>query len=274
MSTPLAFCVMIIEEGVINMNLINQVKNTFGNDFTILNGFPHAITLEEKQTVVTPEQEESFRSKFIWLEKKAKEWNVERISIVLIKDTPHYLTRFEWLQNRGFHLFASKLEFTRRIDQLSSMKNLYTWKSLDSGAFSNQTFMNIWKQSKSGSDNAATTLTIEQLFHSIQSELGETWEKSCYIVYEGSIPVAISIPHIEPGTTEEGRLFYFGLVPEERGKGKSERIHLESLNILKKMGATYYIGSTHLNNKKMQKVFIHNECSFKANIESYQKIIQ
>jgi RimJ/RimL family protein N-acetyltransferase len=254
------------------MARFHQVKNTFGNDFTILNGFPHAISLEEKEAFVTTEQEEIFRLKINWLEEKSKKWELERISIVLIKDTPHYLLRCEWLKNMGFHLFASKVEFTRRIDSLCSNDNQYIWNSLDTGIFSEQTFMNVWEQCKSGSDNASTTLTIEQQFHSIQTELGEGWEKSCYIVYEEMKPIAVSIPHIEPGTTEEGRLFYFGLVPEKRGKGKSERIHLESLFILKEMGVVYYIGSTHIANRRMQKVFLRNGCTLKAHIESYQKL--
>ncbi|WP_233522734.1 hypothetical protein [Peribacillus glennii] len=45
--------------------------------------------------------------------------------------------------------------------------------------------------------------------------------------------MGIAIPHIEPGTDSEGRLFYFGLMPEERGKGKSAEIHMDCLMLLK-----------------------------------------
>lgn len=44
------------------------------------------------------------------------------------------------------------------------------------------------------------------------------------------------------GDIDEGRLFYFGIFPEERGKGYSKYLHLQSLHFLKEMGATYYIG--------------------------------
>jgi len=39
------------------------------------------------------------------------------------------------------------------------------------------------------------------------------------------------MPHIEPGTSEEGRLFYFGIIPSERGKGKSKLLHKQALEI-------------------------------------------
>lgn len=124
----------------------------------------------------------------------------------------------------------------------------------------------------SGSDNAPSSLSIHEHFHSIQTELGGDWQKSRIAFYESNQPIGISIPHIEPGTKNEGRLFYFGLLPEERGKGLSAHIHLQSLNILKQMGATYYVGSTHITNEKMQKVFWKNGCCIRTETELYCKI--
>ena len=64
---------------------------------------------------------------------------------------------------------------------------------------------------------------------------------------------------------------YFGLLPEWRGKGLSTSLHLHSLYALKEMGATHYIGSTHITNKKMQRVFEKNACMKKSLTESYYK---
>ena len=42
----------------------------------------------------------------------------------------------------------------------------------------------------------------------------------------------ISIPHIEQGTTDEGRMFYFGVVPEHGGKGYGKLFHTITLELL------------------------------------------
>ncbi len=123
------------------------------------------------------------------------------------------------------------------------------------------------------SDNSPTSLTMDEHLNIVKNEIGENWSKSCNVIYLEDKPVGISIPHIERGTVDEGRLFYFGILPEERGKGHSVSIHYQSMNLLKEMGATYYIGSTHETNKKMQKVFLKSGCSIKAETESYYKYI-
>ncbi|MEB8556562.1 GNAT family N-acetyltransferase, partial [Bacillus cereus] len=40
------------------------------------------------------------------------------------------------------------------------------------------------------------------------------------------------------------------------------------------IGATYYIGSTHTSNEKMQRIFWRNNCSLKTEIELYYKIFK
>jgi hypothetical protein len=121
----------------------------------------------------------------------------------------------------------------------------------------------------SGSENTKSTLSMEEHLRSVKLELGPCWRKSCYAVYENRHPIGIAIPHIEPGTSEEGRLFYFGLIPEERGKGKSAEIHRDSLILLNRLGALFYIGSTNQANHGMQKVFLKNGCRITSRIESY-----
>ncbi|MFG6496491.1 GNAT family N-acetyltransferase [Fictibacillus sp. UD] len=82
-------------------------------------------------------------------------------------------------------------------------------------------------------------------------------------------PVAVCIPHIEPGTRNEGRLFYFGVLPEERGKGYAGKLHKRSLYLLKEMGASYYVGSTHESNIAMQRVFEKSGCEVRGRKSSF-----
>ncbi|MBS4174712.1 GNAT family N-acetyltransferase [Bacillus sp. FJAT-49736] len=116
---------------------------------------------------------------------------------------------------------------------------------------------------------------MEQHFDSIKSELGrKKWRNSCRVFIKEEEPIAVTIPHIEPGTEDEGRLFYFGIVPKERGKGLSSILHNQSLSFLKEMGATYYIGSTQTTNIRMQNVFKKNGCCLRAQMESYYKYFE
>ncbi len=114
---------------------------------------------------------------------------------------------------------------------------------------------------------------MEEQLQSVERLLGSDWGHSCIAIYEENKPIGITIPHIEPETIDEGRLFYFGLLPEERGKGRSVQLHYQSLLFLKQMGATYYIGSTHETNLIMQNVFLKNGCSVKSHTESYYRCL-
>ena len=58
-----------------------------------------------------------------------------------------------------------------------------------------------------------------QIMDSIALELGTNWRDQCFIFSQNGRNYGISIPHIEQGTNEEGRMFYFGVVPEQREKG-------------------------------------------------------
>ncbi|MBC9721937.1 MAG: GNAT family N-acetyltransferase [Lactobacillus sp.] len=92
------------------------------------------------------------------------------------------------------------------------------------------------------------------------NELGPNWRSRCHIFYKDEEPLGISIPHIEDGTTEEGRLFYFGVTPPHRGKGYGRLLHLHSLELLKDIHASYYVGSTDEHNDYMIRIFKANGC--------------
>ena len=86
------------------------------------------------------------------------------------------------------------------------------------------------------------------------------WRTYCHIFWKDGEPIGLSIPHIEHGTKDEGRLFYFGVVPEWRGQGYGTIIHRMTFGILKKIGAATYVGSTDENNHHMIRIFKANGC--------------
>lgn len=249
------------------MKHLTKIKQAFGENFNILDGRPAYITVEQLKSQDTIDYEGSID----FLMEIVKEWELKRVGISLIRSTNEYLNFSKILSQHGFTHYSSKVNVIRDLANLSINQPEYCAISLESPQLTEAKFKDVWQRCMFNSDNHPSTLTIDEHLNSVKSELGMGWEKSCNIFYDVKKPLGLTIPHIEPGTTSEGRLFYFGMLPEERGKGISSMLHLQSLTLLKEMGATYYIGSTHLSNKKMQRVFEKNECTIKHITESFYK---
>ncbi|MEN1936582.1 GNAT family N-acetyltransferase [Paenibacillus sp. 102] len=249
---------------------LTTVQNIFGPSKKVLNGLPNAVTIEETEEDLLYDPQ-NYKEKIKRFVEVCSNWNIKRASILLDKSFNSYSLSVKVLREFDFQLYAAKIEVFRKLSDIVTPEKRYDFRSIDEGALSEEEFKSLWERCMSDSDNQSSILHINEHFYAIQAELGEGWEKSCIAFYDKEQPIGISIPHIEPGTKEEGRLFYFGLLPEERGKGISAQIHLQSLHRLKQMGATYYIGSTHMTNNKMQKVFRKNRCSIRAETELYCK---
>jgi hypothetical protein len=243
-----------------------SIKDNLEPDFKILEGLPDYIAIEEHHQKF--DNVERVRKYVRSLTDFGTENKLSRISFLIDCNTSYYSELRAVLLDNGFEKFALRVEVKRNLDKLPG-DLLYQWRSVASGGLTESSFAKMWEQCMAGSANTVSTLTIQEHMNSVKAELGKNWGSSCYAVYDNGKPLGISIPHIEPGTKKEGRLFYIGLLPEARGKRKSTLIHLESLLLLKRMGAEYYIGSTHENNLNMQRVFQKNGCHIRGKTESY-----
>ncbi|WP_409253275.1 GNAT family N-acetyltransferase [Bacillus sp. SCS-153A] len=93
-----------------------------------------------------------------------------------------------------------------------------------------------------------------------------------YIVRKTGEDAGFFIPHIEPYTESEGRIFYFGITPEYRGLGLGSIIHKFALTSLRQeLKADSYIGSTDSDNLPMKRVFEKNGCRKVETIEIYSQ---
>ncbi|MGV3464006.1 MAG: GNAT family N-acetyltransferase [Heyndrickxia sp.] len=241
---------------------ISNIEKHFRGTFKVLNGLPRYIALEE---VGQPDLD--FKEKISHLIEVGEINKLQHISVLIQKSNNDYSNV---LLTKGFQHRSSIMEYTIDLGNIKDLPNTFQWKSIETD-LSEDEFKNTWTQCMLYSDNKPSTFTIEQHLESVKSELGDSWRNSCRVFINEGRPIGITIPHLEPGTTDEGRLFYFGLIPEVRGKGLSAILHQQSLQFLKKMGATYYVGSTHATNIKMQQVFIKNGCKLKPQMESYYK---
>jgi hypothetical protein len=174
------------------------------------------------------------------------------------------------LKEFGFHLHDENVSVYKDLNESFEQISDFALKDLENKSINE--FKRVWEESMKGSLNSPSSLTMDEQIRSVEVELGQDFKKSCMVACENSRPIGVVIPHIEPGTLKEGRLFYFGLIPEQRGKGKSIPLHQQALNVLKDIfKAEYYIGSTSRNNVPMLKTFEHNGCSFLARNRVYKK---
>ncbi|WP_097038787.1 hypothetical protein [Terribacillus aidingensis] len=121
------------------------------------------------------------------------------------------------------------------------------------------------------SANQASTHHADMQLLDVKALLGDAWQSSCRIIYQEDLPIAMTIPHLEPGKNGEGRIYYIGSLPSVRGQGVGQLVHAASLFMLQEMGAAVYKGSTHAANIPMQRVFRKNGCIEGKRIATYYK---
>ncbi|MFC5601731.1 GNAT family N-acetyltransferase [Sporosarcina koreensis] len=185
------------------------------------------------------------------------DWQENEIGYLsLLMDATHE----EWLLEQGFYKVSTIVEYTRTLDGNLTEEPEITKEALVDSRMADSDFAKLYERCRSGSANKNKLFTIEQVMESLENELGPEWRASCYMFRKSGEPVGLSIPIIEQGTVDEGRLFYFGVVPEYRGKGYGAVFHRISLNLLRKIGAATYVGSTDEANQHMIRIFEQNGC--------------
>ena len=71
----------------------------------------------------------------------------------------------------------------------------------------------------------------------------------------------IVLPHIEPDTDREGRMFWIGMHPSYRGKGLGKNLHMIGLyRLQEEFKAKTYLGSTQIDNYPMRNIMASNGC--------------
>ncbi|WP_316570081.1 GNAT family N-acetyltransferase [Neobacillus sp. YIM B06451] len=247
------------------MERMNQIRHLFGREFTILEGLPISIILEQKEPGVVLDWEE----KILALLDISSKLGVERTGVTLHKGNPAVEMLGNLLLEKGFEHFSSKVDVYKDLKNYKEPDEKVMWRSLECPKLNEEEFKHYWEQAMLYSANQASTLTMDQQLASVRAELGSEWRGACRVFYIDGKAAGVGIPHIEPGMPGEGRLFYFGILPEARGRGLGSFLHKQALSMLKDIGADYYVGSTHMANVAMQKVFERNGCSVRSYTESY-----
>lgn len=191
--------------------------------------------------------------------------------VTVCTEDKYYDTFHSLLSDYGYELFARKYLYRKQLEDEQPLSPSYRWEAIGMGESDEKRFLEIWKSSMEQSANRASSRSIENQLDDVKALLGEKYKDSCRIIYEENIPVAMTIPHLEPGSDGEGRIYYVGTLPAARGRGLGQVVHAASLRMLKEMGAVVYEGSTHAENLTMQRVFQRNGCKVIRKIAAYYK---
>lgn len=193
----------------------------------------------------------------IAFDKLLAEWKEEKVAYLsLLIDEENE----DWIFKRRFKKVSSIVEYTKTLEGPFISSGSFQVQSLSDSHMTDLAFATLYDSCRSGSANKNNIFTINQIMESLESELGVKWRDHCFIFSQNAMNCGISIPHIEQGTTDEGRMFYFGVVPEQRCKGYGTIFHAISLELLKNFGAKVYVGSTDTSNKPMRRIFEANGC--------------
>jgi len=223
----------------------------------------HVIKNENKywlvdQLDVDHVSEEEYKTEFKTIYNSWKEKKIGFLSLMIDDSYEEWLTKF------NFKKITTFVNYYRELSQIGNVISKVKIYCLDDELIDENEFAQLYAECREGTANKNDQSEISDVMQSIKTELGPDWKKNCYYFKLKDEYVGISIPHIEIGKTDEGRLFYFGVMPTMRNQGLGKTIHKISLALLKnKFNATYYIGSTDTNNEHMIKIFEANNCELK-----------
>ncbi len=205
------------------------------------------------------------------IERLENSLGVDEVQYLSITLDSSFIKGTQFLKNRLYKLKSQSIEFKRDL-QMTDMEYDYssiTFRRAEEVGIA--TFLRMWDAVTSDSLNTTSFHSVEEQYAGMKQEIGEQYRDSCYCVYRAGTELGIVIPIIEPGTVKEGRLFYLGLLPTQRGKGLGTIVHRLGLYLLKQKGATYYVGSTGIENKPMQQIFQNNDCVLDRTVSTYSK---
>lgn len=158
------------------------------------------------------------------------------------------------------------LKYTKTNMNITGERVVYTMELLDADDFSIPKF-EVWSITEEPSirllsEVMQVTLNDAEVFlQQMKEELPEQAEKMFTVYKVNNSPVGIVLPHIEPYTNNEGRLFWIGIHPNYVGKGFGKELHAIGLYRLKKdFHAECYVGITQIDNCAMRKIMQSNGC--------------
>lgn len=104
-------------------------------------------------------------------------------------------------------------------------------------------------------------IDAEKFLTGMSTELPTQAKEMLTVYIVNNEPVGVVLPHIEPNTNHEGRIFWIGIHPNFLGKGLGKNLHSIGLYRLKNdFKAMSYLGMTQVDNIPMRNIMASNGC--------------
>ncbi|WP_397538909.1 GNAT family N-acetyltransferase [Rummeliibacillus pycnus] len=104
-------------------------------------------------------------------------------------------------------------------------------------------------------------IDAEKFLTGMRTELPSQVKEMFTVYLVNNKPVGVVLPHIEPDTENEGRIFWIGIHPNFLGTGLGKNLHSIGLYRLKyEFKAKSYLGMTQVDNIPMRKIMVSNGC--------------
>lgn len=179
---------------------------------------------------------------------------------ILSWDKPEKETLNKHLEKSGFEIYKKKLFFEKNLENyFRPYDNLFEFKTLTEVA--EKAFIEMMVNASVGDPFEDMSSNPEKEFQELVDYAGEKFNSDWWkIVYLNNMPIGVILPQIFAHTSDEGTLFYLGIIPEFRGKGFGKIIHSIGLDFLRSKNILKYKGSTDIENKSMISIFRKNDC--------------
>ncbi|MDQ0351891.1 RimJ/RimL family protein N-acetyltransferase [Alkalibacillus filiformis] len=178
-------------------------------------------------------------------------------------------------------LFECRTEMFDHIPKINKMmkvhgKRVVYTKPLEPFAFPRYE-SDIWSVDDSKSINFLSEVMgvnyyrAEKFLEGMKQELPNQADQMFTVYVEDEQPVGIVLPHIEPNTDHEGRIFWMGVHSRFLGKGYGKILHAISLERLRHdFHAKSYLGVTEEENEPMRNIMKANGCEEEYKVVSFQ----
>lgn len=191
---------------------------------------------------------------------EARTRNIPRINTFLDDCNSPYEILKEALIKAGFQVGKRKVLYGRSLERLlkHKVKKNLTYRSV--GRIGVESVKELFFKSLSGSlediDNPFV-LTPAEEFKLIwkSTHVRKDFWKVAFYKHQ---PVGLVFPDVVQEKT--GSFVYLAVLPEFRGRRFGDLLFLDSLDMLRSMRATEYLGSTNISNYPMIKIFERNVC--------------
>lgn len=185
-------------------------------------------------------------------------FNSERVRVI-VTDRDRDRRKRAALETAGFSIALSKSLFSR---DLAGYRTPYDdpmhYRTLDD--VPRELFDEVLDTAHIGDPLEESTAHERSALEAYISLAGDAFESRRWRIAElEGRPVGVILPQIFPDLRTVGTLFHIGILPEFRGRGLGRILHAKGLELLSDE-VDSYVGSTHVLNTPMIRIFERNGC--------------